>query len=140
MDKAPKILPPSMCHFLSDSLGILYQCMQDCWSIFKDIVWDHPNIEESKQADKAAFKAHGEKKGLSESILTVHPSNWQLTMLLISAARTIYPNHSCCINPLCMQATKQVSIKKEQQRHIVIFTIADGACPVCSTVQVSCSL
>jgi hypothetical protein len=81
VDEAPEILPPSVSHFLSDSLGIPYQYMQDCWSIFKDVVWDHPSAEESKQADRAAFKAHGGKRGLSESIRTVHPSNRQLTML-----------------------------------------------------------
>jgi len=49
-------------------------------------------------------------------------------MNIFTAAKTIYPDQPCCINPLCVSATKCLPLKKEQQRKVVIYTAADGAC------------
>ena len=45
-----------------------------------------------------------------------------------AVARTIYPDQQCCVNPLCVSATKHLPLKKEQQRKVVIYTAAEGAC------------
>ena len=131
-DEAPKYLPPSVSHFLSESLGIPNRYMEDCWTIFKDVVWDHPSAEESKQADDEAFKVHGQKRGLSEDTIYHLSSESTTHNDIISVAKTIYPDPCICINPLCAHATKRMPMKKEEQRRVVIFTIADGACPAWS--------
>jgi hypothetical protein len=68
VDRAPEFLPPSVSCFLGDSTDIPQEYIQDCWTIFKDVVWDHPNTEDTKRADVEAFKVHGQKQGLSVCI------------------------------------------------------------------------
>jgi hypothetical protein len=65
MDRAPEILPPSVSRFLGDSVDIPQEYIQDCWGIFKDVVWDHLSAEDAKRADQEAFRVHGQKRGLS---------------------------------------------------------------------------
>jgi hypothetical protein len=98
-DMAPQYLLPSVSHFLANSLDIQPEDVQECWKIFKDVIWDHPTAEKVKQADKDAFKLHGMKCGLSEHLTnTIHfHSHSQFT----AAGRTIYPDQHCCINPVC---------------------------------------
>jgi hypothetical protein len=111
-DEAPKYLLPSVSHFLSESLGILSRYMEDCWTIFKNVVWDHPSAEESKQADDEAFKVHGQKTGLSEDTIYHLSSESTAHNDIISAAKTIYPDPCICINPLCTHTTKRMPMKK----------------------------
>jgi hypothetical protein len=65
IDCAPNHLPLSVSQFLSDSVGIPFECMHDCWKMLKDVVWDYPSAEEMKRADADSFKVHGQKRGLS---------------------------------------------------------------------------
>ena len=65
IDCAPNHLPLSISQFLSDSVGIPFECMHDCWKTLKDVVWDYPGAEEMKRADADSFKVHGQKRGLS---------------------------------------------------------------------------
>jgi len=74
VDQAPNHLPPSVSHFLADSLGIPPDYMEGCWTIFKDLVWDYPSAEETKHADMDAFKVHGRKRGLSTYTLSLRVS------------------------------------------------------------------
>ena len=125
----PEHLPPSVSQFLTNSLDIPSHCIQECWAVFKDVIWDHPTVDQVKQAEKDAFRLHGKQCGLSEYSPDHHTtfcSNFP------PAERTIYPDQHCCINPVCTCATKGLPLKKEQQQHAVIFMAADGAFPAWS--------
>jgi hypothetical protein len=56
----------------------------------------------------------------------------------VTVERTIYPDQHYCINPLCANAINSLPLKKEQQRRVVIYTVADGACAAWS-VHVYCA-
>jgi hypothetical protein len=71
IDMAPTRLPPSVSQFLSDSLDLPPDCIHDCWAAFKDVVWDYPTSNEVKKAETEAFRVHGKKCGLSESLILV---------------------------------------------------------------------
>jgi hypothetical protein len=66
IDVAPERLPPSVSQFLSNSLDLPPDYTRECWTIFKDVIWDHPMANEAKQVEKDAFRVHGMKCGLSE--------------------------------------------------------------------------
>jgi hypothetical protein len=74
IDHAPNHLPISVSQFLSDSVGIPFECMHDCWKMLKNVVWDYLSAEEMKRADTDWFKVHSQKQGLSmhTSCLWVH--------------------------------------------------------------------
>jgi len=131
IDMAPIYLPPSVSQFLGDSLDMPPDCVHDCWAVFKDVIWDHPASNEAKRVETDAFRVHGKKCGLSESLISCAPAVASYTSIP-PAERTIYPDQCCCINPVCARATKGLPLKKEQQRPAVIFTAADGAFPAWS--------
>lgn len=66
-DRPPDILPPSIAHFLSNSLAIPLASIQDCWGIFKFDIWDHQGPEEARKADEVAFRIYGLDHGFSKS-------------------------------------------------------------------------
>jgi hypothetical protein len=55
IDMAPERLSPSVSQFLSDSFNMPPDCINDCWAVFKDVIWDHPTSNEVKKAETDAF-------------------------------------------------------------------------------------
>jgi len=66
----PGVLPRLIQRFLSESTGIDMGAIPDAWSILKDYAWDMPTISSLNEKEKAAFRAHGWNKGLSELVQT----------------------------------------------------------------------
>lgn len=65
-DQPPDVLPRLIQRFLSESTGIDMGAIPDAWSILKDYAWDMPTVSGLAEKEKAAFRAHGWDKGLSE--------------------------------------------------------------------------
>ena len=60
----PAILPPPIAMFLSASMDIPIDAMDDCWAIFQDYVWEMP-VALLTSEDYQLFKHHGWEYGLS---------------------------------------------------------------------------
>ena len=68
MDKPPDVLPRLLQRFLSESTGIDMGAIPDAWSVLKDYAWDMPTVSDLAAKERVDFRAHGWKKGLSESV------------------------------------------------------------------------
>ena len=60
----PAILPQPIAMFLSASMDIPIDAMDDCWAIFQDYVWKMP-VAPLTSEDYQLFKHHGWEYGLS---------------------------------------------------------------------------
>jgi hypothetical protein len=63
-DVPPANLPQPIAMFLSASMGIPIDAMDDCWAIFQDYVWEMPETPLTLE-DYQLFKHHGWEYGLS---------------------------------------------------------------------------
>lgn len=48
---APDVLPPSVAEFLSESVGIPLEHVQECWDLLKGVVWEMPTAQETKATE-----------------------------------------------------------------------------------------
>lgn len=60
----PAILPQPIVMFISASMGIPIDAIDDCWAIFQDYVWEMP-VAPLTYEDYQLFKHHGWEYGLS---------------------------------------------------------------------------
>ena len=58
---APTSLPPAICNFLVDALGITLEATLICWKSLKEEVWTYPTTEQEVFELEAAFRDHGWK-------------------------------------------------------------------------------
>jgi len=64
---APKVLPPLVQAFLTESVGIDVQTIPDAWDILKDLAWTMIPLAERIDKEKEAFREFGWARGFSES-------------------------------------------------------------------------
>lgn len=62
---APDVLPPSVSQFLANAVGIPLECMDYCWDVLKDEVWESLEMPATTH-DEDLFRLYGWKVGLSE--------------------------------------------------------------------------
>ena len=72
----PAILPQPIALFLSASMGIPIDTMDDCWAIFQDYVWEMP-VAPLTSEDYQLFRHHGWEYGLS----CVQLAKFKLTLM-----------------------------------------------------------
>ncbi|KAF8426821.1 hypothetical protein L210DRAFT_987136 [Boletus edulis BED1] len=116
---APEVLPPSITHFLAAYLDISIDDIAILWSMVGDLVWSLPTPEEADMLEEDAFRRYGHPHGITR--------------------RTLYPPVKTCTNPECASWKKGLVLKKEEQRAVIAFTLADGAHPAWS-VHLKCRL
>ncbi|KAG2133107.1 hypothetical protein BD769DRAFT_1354177, partial [Suillus cothurnatus] len=119
---APHFLPPSITEFLGESFSLSQHAVHVLWLAVKDIVWTLPGKNEEQEALGTIFRHHGQPHGI--------------------AAHVLYPPMKMCINPECLAHQRQMLLKKEEARRILIFTQSDGVhctwsvhlrCQLCNT-------
>ena len=71
---APTSLPPAICNFLENALGITLEATLICWKSLKEEVWTYPTTEQEVFELEVAFRDHGWKKGISKSCFMQHHS------------------------------------------------------------------
>ena len=71
-DVAPDILPRSIAAFLSNSLNLERDALEDSWDILKDYMWKCEKVGLTKD-DYEAFKEHGWPCGVSKFLSTIMP-------------------------------------------------------------------
>lgn len=130
----PEFLPPSIASFLSEAVDIPLDNVSICWAALKTEVWHQLATADSAEAYEQCFKEYGWQRGLSMSfpwfVWFNRPSN------SVSASLTLYPPTQHCTDPDCPRR-QGGSLKKEQQRQVIVYTLANGAHPAYS-VHLSC--
>lgn len=64
--QAPEFLPPTIAEFLSQSLELSLEEVQQCWDVFGDIVWALPGVKEQEDIVERLFEEHGHPLGVGE--------------------------------------------------------------------------
>ncbi|KAG6374240.1 hypothetical protein JVT61DRAFT_4251 [Boletus reticuloceps] len=79
------------------------------WTVLKDIVWESSSTTEAEAQDQEFYWMHGHLCGITKF--------------------TLYPPTKKCTNPLCNASSNGTLLKKEEQRRVVVFTLACGPQP-----------
>ncbi|KAG9314694.1 hypothetical protein JVU11DRAFT_5501 [Chiua virens] len=112
----PTLLPPSAVRFIASACKIPPVAVQECWTLFKNIIWQAsaPNHfgDVTLRARASVFEQHGLPSGF-----TIY---------------TLYPPSQVCSTPTCRHSLKGHRMMRAEQRRCVLYTLADGAIPVYS--------
>lgn len=121
-DSPPLYLPISIQHTLSCITQIPRPLIPKCWLAMRELVWSDAYVMKLNINLHNEFGQHGLERGLG---MLAIDSKWASPTCL-SAATTIYPPNMTCSTQNC---TFTGVMKKAEQRHVILFTLADGAVP-----------
>jgi hypothetical protein len=129
--KPPKTLPDNVHEFLSSAVNIPTEYVQGCWTAFAQTIWQRNTNGDSQGEDAKLFRQYGLHGLLCESLGVFFYSIGCLCFKLGIATRMLFPPTHKCTNPDC---TKQGSSlrRKDEPRKVILFTLAEGACPTYS--------
>lgn len=123
-ENPPLYLPTAISAFLSTSLNIPPEAMEDLWSILKTEVWEMPLMPLIGE-DYRLFKEFGWPLRISSAFKFISVRFVRVTNEL-SAAHTVYPPNYCCNNSNC---TNHAPLKKHYFKKAVIYTDNSGVQP-----------
>ncbi|KAJ7052460.1 hypothetical protein C8F01DRAFT_1090459 [Mycena amicta] len=110
----PLILSPTIIDFLVDSTSLSPDAILAAWSLLGDEIWNTAMPTLSRE-EKCLFERHGSKRGLT----------WL----------TLFPPSQRCMNLDCIEHGR--SIKRDEARQVIVYTVADGAVPAWS-IHLTC--
>ncbi|KAN0075257.1 hypothetical protein V8E55_011280 [Tylopilus felleus] len=112
----PLVLPPSIAGFLANVSGISPALVDCLWVIVQNLVWSLPLQDQEDLWEEEVFERY-------EHLLVIGMS------ILPFSRHTFYSPTDCCTNSECSTRSTSTLLKKEEQRHVVVFTLSDGAHP-----------
>ena len=64
VEDPPVFLPPVIVSFLSEVLNLPDSLVDDCWSVFKNLIWNTEYIQALQKDPEDDFQSFGLKRGL----------------------------------------------------------------------------
>ena len=98
---APDFLPASLIDFLSISLELDTEAVEQCWAVLRDLAWDDDYMARLQADPKEALWQHGRCTSLSLSSIPA-----VLTRIPASACIELYPPHQFCRSEKCKHRKK----------------------------------
>ncbi|KAJ3569080.1 hypothetical protein NP233_g5296 [Leucocoprinus birnbaumii] len=134
-DQPPVVLSASFAQFLSDAVGISEAQVDQIWSVFKQEIWESPNITVCTVKDYQLFEKYGWPLGIGAQnylYFMYHMSTAALiSPNLFLVAFSFYPPVHGCINADCSAAGS--ILKKERHQKVIVVTLGRGIQPAWTT-------
>ncbi|KAG2120003.1 hypothetical protein BD769DRAFT_1672044 [Suillus cothurnatus] len=109
----PPVLSPAFNTFLAAACSILPAQANHAWALLRHVIW-HGAIDVDVSS---IWENDARRRGFAEYLL--------------------YPPSQYCTKPHCLRRGKGMTLKKAEQRNVVLFTLAHGPCAARS-VQLYC--